>query len=201
MDKLKKLYEAVDMLETLGLPVSKEQLSIIAQMEREYLRDEIIPLIKQELEPLVKDMRNKFALDVKYSRGKELDIELAESLGPNRNSAPSTEDIGYRKKKYILRVTFPNNKVSCHQIVSKTFVDVIEYAGVRKVEQLGIIQLGENIISSSLMDNKRYASGQYKTVSGLYISTYGDTDRKLNILNTINRELNLNLKIEKVMLE
>lgn len=43
--------------------------------------------------------------------------------------------------------------------------------------------------------------GLYKTESGLYISTYGDTDRKLNILNTINRELNLNLKIEKVMLE
>ena len=64
MDKLDKTYEAVTMLETLGLPVSNEQLIAIAQMEKEYLRDEIIPLIKQELEPMVVKMRNQFNLKV-----------------------------------------------------------------------------------------------------------------------------------------
>lgn len=49
MDKLEKLYEAVDMLESLELPVSYEQRAAIAQMEKEYLRDEIIPLMKQEV--------------------------------------------------------------------------------------------------------------------------------------------------------
>ena len=53
MDKLDKAYEAVDLLETLGLPVSNEQSNAIAQMEKDYIRDEIIPLIKQELEPTV----------------------------------------------------------------------------------------------------------------------------------------------------
>ena len=66
MDKLDKTYEAVAMLETLGLPVSNEQLIAIAQMEKEYLRDEIIPLIKQELEPMVAKMRNQFNLKVSY---------------------------------------------------------------------------------------------------------------------------------------
>ena len=46
MDKLDKAYEAVDLLETLGLPVSNEQSNAIAQMEKDYIRDEIIPLIK-----------------------------------------------------------------------------------------------------------------------------------------------------------
>ncbi len=44
MDKLNKLYEAVEMLEALGLPVSNEQWNAIDQMEKEYLREEIIPL-------------------------------------------------------------------------------------------------------------------------------------------------------------
>ena len=68
MDKLEKLYEAVDMLESLELPVSYEQRAAIAQIEKEYLRNEIIPLIKQELEPLIKNMRNRFSLSIKYSR-------------------------------------------------------------------------------------------------------------------------------------
>lgn len=91
--------------------------------------------------------------------------------------------------------------MSCHKIVSKTFVDVIEYAGVKNVERLGIMVLGENIISSKLLENEKYAARQYKTEFDLYISTNCDTDRKYEILKTINRELDLNLKIEKVMLE
>lgn len=201
MEKLDKIYEAVEMLEQLGLPVSNEQRIAIAQMEKECLRNEIIPLIKQELEPLIKNMRNRFALNVKYSKEEGVNIELTEATEWNRKPTSANDDSGYRKKKYILRVVFPNNSVSCHKIVSKTFVDVVEYAGVRNVERLGIMILGENIISSKLMENERYASGQYETEPGLYISTYCDTDKKYEIMKTINRELNLNLKIEKVMLD
>ena len=80
MDKLDKAYEAVDLLETLGLPVSNEQSNAIAQMEKDYLRDEIIPLIKQELEPMVQKMRNQFNMKVVYSKETGLDIHLSELL-------------------------------------------------------------------------------------------------------------------------
>ena len=36
MKELDKAYEAVKMLESLGLPVSKETLNAIAQMEKDY---------------------------------------------------------------------------------------------------------------------------------------------------------------------
>lgn len=201
MDKLDKTYEAVAMLESLGLPVSNEQLNVIAQMEKEYLRDEIIPLIKQELEPLVKKMRNRFNLEVSYSKADGLDIQLKDPSRQSRSLFPAEEAKGYRKKKFIIRVTFPDKRVSCHKIVSNTFADVIKYAGAKNVEPLGITLLGENIISSSLMENERYAAGQQEIEPGLYVCTYCDTERKLEILKTINRELNLNLIIEKVMLD
>ena len=104
-------------------------------------------------------------------------------------------------RKFIIRVKFPDNHVSCQKIVSNTYADVVKYAGARNVQKLGLMLLGENIISSSLMENERYASGQQEIEPGLYLSTYCDTEKKLEILKTINRELKLNLIIEKVLLD
>lgn len=201
MEKLKKAYDAIEMLQALDLPVSDEQIMAVAKLEKEYLQDEIIPLLKQELEPFVNKLRSGFKMAVSYNQGSGLEMSIDESTETNRNTSTSNEDSEYRKKKYILRVVFPNEKVSCNKIVSKTFVDVVEYAGVRNVEKLGIKVLGENIISSKLLENERYASRQYETEPGLYISTCCDTDKKYEILNTINRELDLNLKIEKLMFD
>ena len=199
MDKLDKTYEAVAMLESLGLPVSNEQLIAIAQMEKEYLRDEIIPLIKQELEPMVEKMRNQFNMKVVYTKENGLDIQLSEPAMQSASLFPGTDERNYRKKKYIIRVVFPNNRVSCHKIVANTFVDVIKYAGVENVEKLGIMALGQNIISNVLHEKEQYHPYQREIEPGVYVNTFLDTDRKYEVLKSINRELNLNLTIEKVL--
>ena len=199
MDKLDKTYEAVAMLETLGLPVSNEQLIAIAQMEKEYLRDEIIPLIKQELEPMVVKMRNQFNLKVVYSKENGLDIQFSESAIQSANLFSGTDERNYRKKRYIIRVVFPNNRVSCHKIVANTFVDVIKYAGAKNVERLGIMALGQNIITNKLHEKEQYRPYQREIEPGLYVNTFIDTDKKYEVLKMINRELNLNLSIEKVL--
>ena len=198
MEKLDKAYEAVDLLESLGLPVSNEQLNAIAQMEKDYLRDEIIPLIKQELEPMVQKMRNQFNMKVVYSKDKGLDILLSE---PNMQSSvlSGTDDRNYRKKKFIIRVVFPDNRVSCQKIVANTFFDVIKYAGAENVERLGIMALGQNIITNELHEKEQYRPYQREIEPGVYVNTFLDTDKKYEVLKMINRELNLNLTIEKVL--
>ena len=64
MEQLKKAYEAIEMLKALDLPISDEQLQGVSRLEKEYLREEIIPLLKQELEPLVGKIKGKFQLEV-----------------------------------------------------------------------------------------------------------------------------------------
>ncbi len=199
MEKLDKAYEAVDLLENLGLPVSNEQLNAIAQMEKDYLRNEIIPLIKQELEPMVQKMRNSFNMKVVYSKGKGLDILLSEPNMQSSNQLQGTDDRNYRKKKFIIRVVFPDNRVSCHKIVANTFFDVIKFAGARNVERLGIMALGQNIITNVLHEKEQYHPYQREIEPGLYVNTFIDTDKKFEVLRMINRELNLNLTIEKVL--
>ena len=201
MEKLDKAYEAVGLLENLGLPVSNEQLNAIAQMEKDYLCNEIIPLIKQELEPMVQKMRNHFNMKVVYSKDKGLDIQLSESTDQSRNMIPATDERNYRKKKFIIRVVFPDNRVSCHKIVANTFFDVIKYAGAENVERLGIMALGQNIITHELHEKEQYRPYQREIEPGLYVNTFIDTDKKYEVLKTINRELNLNLMIEKVLLD
>ena len=199
MDKLDKAYEAVDLLENLGLPVSNEQLNAIAQMERDCLRDEIIPLIKQELEPMVQKMRNQFNMKVVYTKENGLDILLSEPNVQSTNQTSGTDDRNYRKKKFIIRVVFPNNRVSCQKIVANTFFDVIKYAGAENVERLGIMALGQNIITNELHEKEQYRPYQREIEPGLYVNTFLDTDKKYEVLKMINRELNLNLTIEKVL--
>ena len=201
MDKLDKAYEAVDLLETLGLPVSNEQSNAIAQMEKDYLRDEIIPLIKQELEPMVQKMRNQFNMKVVYSKEAGLDIHLSEPNMQSSNALSGTDDRNYRKKKFIIRVVFPDNRVSCQKIVANTFFDVIKYAGAENVERLGIMALGQNIITKELHEKEQYHPYQREIEPGLYVNTFLDTDKKYEVLKMINRELNLNLVIEKVLLD
>ena len=199
MDKLDKAYEAIKMLETLGLPVSTEQLNGVAQMEKDYLNNEIIPLIQQELEPMVEKMRNRFDLKVSYTKDSGLDIKFIEPIKKSMDLFPGPEKRGYRKKKFIIRVKFPDNRVSCQKIVANTFFDVIKYAGAENVERLGIMALGQNIITNQLHEKEQYHPYQREIEPGLYVNTFLDTDKKYEVLKMINRELNLNLTIEKVL--
>ncbi len=76
MEQLKKAYEAIEMLRALELPVSDEQIRAIAKLEKEYLQDEIIPLLKQELEPFVTKIRSKLQMEVTFDIDEGLSMQL-----------------------------------------------------------------------------------------------------------------------------
>ena len=78
MEQLKKAYEAIEMLRALELPVSDEQLEGIAKLEKEYLQQEVIPLLKQELEPLVSKLRGKFQMEATYNKEEGLTMQVIE---------------------------------------------------------------------------------------------------------------------------
>jgi len=200
MEKLDKAYEAVEMLKALGLPVSTEQIKAIAMMERQYLREEVIPQVTREMEPLVKQMQNKFRLEVTYSLEDGLDIQVIDRKPIQQNLFPTQNESSKRQRKYIIRVVFPDNHVSCSKMVWETLVDVVRYAGARKVMSLGITIMGDNLVSSELNTNERYRVGQKEVEDGLFVCTYSTTDTKYDQIRKINRDLNLGLRVEKIML-
>ena len=74
------------MLRALDLPVSDEQLEGIAKLEKEYLQQEVIPLLKQEMEPLVEKIKGKFQMEATYNKDEGLVLQLVEL--PERKPAP-----------------------------------------------------------------------------------------------------------------
>lgn len=199
MEKLEKAYQAIDLLKSIDMPISLEQRTILARMERDYLREEVLPLFEQEISPLVKNMRNSFELEVTYNKEDGLDVTLIERPKVQTQLFSNVQS-SRRQKKYIIRVLFPDNHVSCKQMVWETLVDVVRYAGPERVRSLGITIMGGNLVSNELHENERYRVGQKEVEPGLYVCTYSSTDTKYDQIKYINKQLNLGLQVEKQML-
>ena len=199
MEILDKAYEAIDILTSINIPISPEQKLIIARLEKEFLREELMPLFKRKMLPLVQNMRNNFELEVTFSKEKGLDITLVDRPNVQLQIFDEEQPLK-RQRKYIIRVVFPDNHVSCNKMVWETLMDVIRYAGPENVQRLGITIMGGNLVSRELHENERYRVGQKEIEPGLYVCTYSSTDTKYDQIKTINRSLNLGLKIEKQML-
>lgn len=199
MERLDKAYEAIDLLQSIDMPISSEQRSILARLEKEYLREEVLPLFEQEMQPLVEKMRNNFELQVTYDKEDGLDVILIDRPKVQTQLFPTNQP-PKRQKKYIIRVLFPDNHVSCNKLVWETLMDVIRYAGPERVRQLGLYIMGGNLVSRELHENERYRVGQKEIEPGLYVCTYSSTDTKYEQIRTINKQLNLGLQIEKQML-
>ncbi len=200
--KIKKAYEAIKMLKSVGITPSADQLKAIRQMEIIYLEEEIIPLMKSELEPLFTKLRGDIELDFKYSP--ESGVSLRPFIRkvvqvPSRNSSTSIDTTGHRTMKYKIRVTFPDNTVSCKVPVLETLLDVVKYAVPERVQALNMMIMGDNLVSSILNTDERYRAAQKEVKPGLYVCTYSSTDTKYDQIRHINKALSLGLKIEKIL--
>ena len=92
MEQLKKAYEAIEMLRALELPVSDEQLRAIAKLEKEYLQYEIIPLLKQELEPFVTKLRGKLLMEVTFDKAEGFKMQVVEQADRKPTSTNKDSD-------------------------------------------------------------------------------------------------------------
>lgn len=110
-EQLNKAYEAVELLKTLDLPVSDEQLTAISDLEKKYLRESVIPSIKHNLEPFFSSFVNIIKMTVDFSPEEGLRTSI---IGENRPSYMGSEDDTYvegrERKKYAIDGGTPLNK-------------------------------------------------------------------------------------------
>ena len=125
MDQLKKAYEAIEMLRALDLPVSDEQLRAIAKLEKEYLQDEIIPLLKQELEPFIKKLKSKLHMELTFDKEKGLNMQLIDQADRKPTSIIKDADSASIRdtSKYSIDGGEPLNKRRFVLAVVRKFVE------------------------------------------------------------------------------
>ncbi len=200
IEKLKKAYEAIEILKSLGMNFNAEQRSFMAEMEKDYLEAKVVTHIKKEISPLMEEIKQRVKFEIKYDSKNGLEINVIDGMLFQREKILPYMEKGKRHRMYYIRVLFPDNHVSCSKTVWETLVDVVKYAGARKVQSLGMNLMGMNLVSSTLHSNERYRVGQKEVEPGLYVCTYSSTDTKYEQIKRINKELNLGLKLEKVLI-
>jgi len=101
-----------------------------------------------------------------------------------------------KRKKYILKVTYPDGRIVAEREVYKTLIDVIKNAGFSNVQSLGIFVNKVNLVSETTLP--RYEIAQKSVGNGLYVMTNSSTDAKQQIIEQISEAFGMNLKIEKI---
>lgn len=101
-----------------------------------------------------------------------------------------------KRKTVILRVTYPDGRIVEERIVSNTLIDVVVSAGAERVQSLGIMLNGANLVSNTVLP--RYATSQKPIGNNFYVMTCCDTNKKQSIVEKISESLNLNLKVERI---
>ena len=77
MTSLKKLYEAMETLREAGLSISEEQEKQISSLEEDIIKKDILPVIKQAIEPALKDVQREIVLVVDYKPGEPISVSLS----------------------------------------------------------------------------------------------------------------------------
>ena len=104
-----------------------------------------------------------------------------------------------RKKSHFLRVTFSDGRVLQHRNSARTFAKVIEECYPDLITEMGIMAAGVNIVSTELSD--KYAGAQIPISGGFYVMTNLSTSSKRDVLEQIEKELELDYKAELIPIE
>ena len=209
MTKLQKLYSTIQNLKELGLELGEDLLKQTAELEQNITKKEILPVISENIEPVISQIQRELVLVVDYVPNEPLSVRISRK----RNFADQMEtieiiadpqiehNVGIIKRnsptksaKTNLRVTFQDGKEIENRFAYETLQEVVMLAGAEKVRSLGIIQCGVPLVSNTQDD----FYNQKEIAKGLYLITHSSTGQKRQQIEKISKALNLNLKVEIV---
>lgn len=212
MTKLEKLYAGIKNLQDLGLPLNQETLKAADDLEEQLIKEEILPAMSKDIEPLLSKIRRELVLVVEYKPGtpisvalsrktniseiieaKKLEIDPEVAHREGGHCKPQTDE---RAANTGLIIHTKDGRVIKEKDAASTFTEAIMQAGVLRVRQLGLKSCGINIVSTT--KDKKYGNAQREVQPGLYVLTHSNTKEKKKWLDKISAALNLGWDVEIV---
>ena len=77
MEKIEKLYQTIQNLQELGLSLPEDVLKKITALEEKIIRDDILPIIKQDIEPTLSQIKPELVLVVEYHPSEGVSVALS----------------------------------------------------------------------------------------------------------------------------
>lgn len=206
MSNLKSLYSSIDNFKKLGVKINDEVIESIFNVEEEIIKNEILPIMRKAIVPIISQIQRDLMLVIEYSPEKSIELKMIRKKSmklTEEEEAMITQRKEFKKEvKYTLSfhkkspktnllVTFPSGKTIKNKLAMDTFCEVIEIIGAEIVSSLNIRCCGSNLVSK--IKNSEYR--QKKTKNDFYIITQTSTKQKKKQLEFISQKLNLGLKI------
>lgn len=209
MTKLEKLYELASGVKEFDLKSKEAILQEINELEEDIIRKEILPIVKDRIEPALSQVQRELVLVVDYSPNSPLKVKLSRraklekfedlvDLTPDPQATHTTHAISKppksRAKASKIIVYLPDGKVIQEDSAAATLVEAVKKADPVKVRTLGIICCKVPLVSTT--KDKKYGDSQVEVSKGLYVITHSNNDMKKGFLDRISKELHLGWNVE-----
>lgn len=210
MIKLEKLYSTIKNLEELGIDLPEDVIRQTEELEESLIKKEILPVVKESIEPVLSKIKRDLTLVVDYVPGVPVNVRLSRKPGIYKredfidltpdpiveHATGKSRKIETREPKTGLRVTLPNGKVIHEKVAAMTMVEAVKAAGPIKVRNLNIKWCKIPLVSTT--KDKKYNSQQHDVGDGLFLLTHANNEARKRLLERISKELHLDWKVEVV---
>ena len=224
MSKLEELYETREKLQSLGIAPNADLERQLEELEEEIIRNEIVPIITDKVEPVLKQVRREVVLVVEHNPENGVQVHLSRkrnvanvfsdavtisSVQLNNVVREHKEGISRprttgMKPATKLRVTFMDDgEVISESIAADTLKKAILKFGVERVAQLciapydSILQLNRVNLVTKKRD-EQYANRQHEIGNGWLVFTGSNTPSKKRQIEAIAKALSVKVKVEIV---
>lgn len=208
MSKLSKLYAMIANAQDLGINLGEDVYRQTDQLEEEIIKKEILPVIKEQIEPTLKQIKRDLTLVVDYVPDVSVRVRLSRESGiynqddfVDLTPDPQAEHGTWKGKKNVkrapksaIKVIRKDKSVIQEPTAAATLVAAITEADPRKVREIGIICCKVPLVSTS--KDEKYSDTQVEVAPGLYVITHSNNKMKKSYLETISKSLHLGWKVE-----
>lgn len=212
MSKLEKLYNALDSLQEAGLSFNDDLLAQISELEEKIIKNDILPIIQDTIQPALVPVKRDLVLVVEYSPNQPISVKLSRKRN-FANQLPDAKIIDFdspvehtthlspkikhtKSPRTNLRITLPNGYVINNNKAVDSIIEFVKYIGVEKCRKVGLIRCKIPLISNAI-DNK-YSERQKPLGDGWYLMTCTSTENKKEDIEAIAKYYKLNVKVEIV---
>lgn len=199
--------------------MSDDVISQINEAEENIIREEILPIIGQDIEPTLSQIKRELVLVVEYRPGEPISVALSRKAKisqivdakpivanprkwgkPVKSDDPATAQEPHEPTKYVtnhtkgLRVQFPDGTVVCNKTAIDTEIDVLRRIGFERAAKVGITYSKWPLIGKKKRPTEAGKVWQHE-IDGWYIYSNTSNERKKADLKAISDYYNLGLII------
>ncbi len=208
--KLQKLYQIMHNSEELGLPLNDETIAQINEMEEKLIKNEVLPLIHDNIEPTLREVERPLVLVVEYDPNGALRVNLSRKVNIAATISDAKEitpdpvvDHTEKKKGFSktvtqprtrLRITMPDGSVIQEKTAWESLRKFVLVIGVDKVRAVGVIANKIPLVSNTV--DAKYKNSQKPLGKGWLLMTCSDTATKRKQILAVAGAYDMQVKVE-----